>query len=126
MKPRNLLSPGKQPVGISGHFDLRAVFAFWQGETMEHILNEYVTEERHCQNQKGGKATCPEYFDRLLQGGCVTPTWKSLQRYAHATGNQAADRARTRLIFLVGLWDSPSNREVRRLDEVAGPNQSMV
>jgi hypothetical protein len=34
---------------------LRAIFAFRRGATMEHIPNEYVTEERHCRNQKGRK-----------------------------------------------------------------------
>jgi hypothetical protein len=33
---------------------------------MEHIPNEYVTEERHCRNQKGPQDNVREYFNRLL------------------------------------------------------------
>lgn len=40
------------------------------------------------QQQVADRMNTSQSFVARLEGGSVTPTWKSLQRYAHATGTR--------------------------------------
>ena len=63
LKARNISA--QEPVEILALVGLRAIFVFRRGVTREHIPNEYVTEERHCGNQKGPQDDGRQYFNRL-------------------------------------------------------------
>ncbi|HTG45425.1 MAG TPA: helix-turn-helix transcriptional regulator [Verrucomicrobiae bacterium] len=61
---------------VETEFDLaRALIA---ARTKAGLTQEEVAE----------RMTTSQSFVSRLEGGSVTPTWKSLQRYAHATGTK--------------------------------------